>query len=144
MCVSFRDLTPIQFHNQVSKSQTMKSNPLAIHRQGAAGILRCLAAECTLGACLSPAQTSTIITQMCEFILSGPQFYIEQFGDASLTWQSFLSFGKFGVCTYMVGNICIETQSLPFRLPGTSHENMPRAVTLCPRKTLHGRFKAFS
>ncbi|KAF9530029.1 hypothetical protein CPB83DRAFT_197704 [Crepidotus variabilis] len=73
-----------------------RSAPCVIHRQGSVNFIRCLSSESFLGEFLSAAETSKVIGDMSEYILQGPQLFIEQFGNARLTWQSFLCFGKFG------------------------------------------------
>ena len=76
--------------------KAMKS-PLVIQRQGAVNVLRSLSQESVLGEFLSVEQASEVTSKMCDYILEGPSRFIEQFGNHALTWQSFTSFGKFGV-----------------------------------------------
>ncbi|RDB30501.1 hypothetical protein Hypma_007254 [Hypsizygus marmoreus] len=70
------------------------NHPFCIHRQSAVNALRCLASESFLGEYISPSQTSEIMVKMCQFILTGPDFFISQMRDPTTTWQSCMCFGN--------------------------------------------------
>ncbi|KDR68426.1 hypothetical protein GALMADRAFT_231393 [Galerina marginata CBS 339.88] len=74
----------------------IENHPLVIHRQVACCLIRCLCAESYLGEIISSSQAADLIMVLCKHILEGPELYEKQFFNAQLTWQSFLSFGKFG------------------------------------------------
>lgn len=44
---------------------------------------------------ITSQKASEITLAMCKFMLAGPNFFMQQMGDPSLTWQSNLCFGNF-------------------------------------------------
>lgn len=70
------------------------NHPLAIHRSVAVNALRVYASECFLGDRISSEQTSKIMTKMCQFILTGPEFSVESFRSPVTTWQSCMTLGS--------------------------------------------------
>ncbi|KAJ2932230.1 hypothetical protein H1R20_g4848, partial [Candolleomyces eurysporus] len=69
------------------------------HRLTAMKGLRVMAQQCRLADFLSVEKTSQVIKAMCKCILMGPDLWVRQLKDPSMTWQSLFCFGKLGAST---------------------------------------------
>lgn len=60
-------------------------------------MLRFLAGECFLADKTTSALASEIMVKMCQFVLTGPDFFVQQMRNPMTNWQSRMMMGDIGV-----------------------------------------------